>query len=632
LKYNDRISLGDRLRYLFDRNVARGPLVLAGWAALFVALVILVLSLGVLFTHVNAGKSLPVILWTMVLQALAPNPVDVSAGPWPFLCVMLLITLLGIFMVSIFIGTVTTGIDGKIQSLRKGRSRVIEEDHTVILGWDEHIFTILSELCINNQHHARCCVVIMGEKDKVEMEEEIRARIGSTGHMEIVCRSGNPIDMVDLEIVSINTSKSIIILAPDIQNPDSYIIKALLAVTNNPKRRNEPYHIVTEIHNNSNIEPAILAGKNEATILLINDIIAHIIAQTCRQSGLSTVHAELLNFSGDEIYFKEEPTLVGKTFAEALFLFEDSTLIGVRSQEGKPQLNPGMDTILNEGDQIIVISEEKETIYLSGMDKPAVRSELMQGLQTKPLGPEQTIILGWNSLGSTIESELDHYVVPGSSVTIVSSTNELENEIAEIQAGLQNQIVSYKKGDITDRGLLDTLGIQNFQHAIVLADQVDDSIQLTDARTIITLLHLRDIAEKSGHPFSIVSEMLDVRNRELAEIAHADDFIVSDELASLMMAQISENEELYLVFEYLFDSEGSEIYLKPISDYIVLNQPVDFYTILESARLRNEVAIGYRLAKFSGDRSNGFGIVINPDKSNMVVFQEQDQMIVIAPK
>jgi hypothetical protein len=291
-----------------------------------------------------------------------------------------------------------------------------------------------------------------------------------------------------------------------------------------------------------------------------------------------------------------------------------------------------MDTILNEGDQIIAISEEKETIHLSGMDKPAVRSELMQGLQTKPLKPEQTIILGWNSLGSTIVSELDHYVVSGSSVTIVSSKNELENEIAEIQAGLQNQIVFYTKGDITDRGLLDTLGIHNFQHAIVLADQVDDSIQLTDARTIITLLHLRDIAEKSGHPFSIVSEMLDVRNRELAEIAHADDFIVSDELASLLLAQISENEELYLVFEDLFDSEGSEIYLKPISDYIVLNQPVDFYTILESARLRNEVAIGYRLAKFSGDRSNGFGIVINPDKSNMVVFQEQDQLIVIAPK
>jgi len=48
--------------------------------------------------------------------------------------------------------------------------------------------------------------------------------------------------------------------------------------------------------------------------------------------------------------------------------------------------------------------------------------------------------------------------------------------------------------------------------------------------------------------------------------------------------------------------------------------------------LRNEVAIGFRLAKFSGDRSNGFGIVINPDKSNIVVFQEQDRLIVIAPK
>jgi voltage-gated potassium channel Kch len=57
-----------------------------------------------------------------------------------------------------------------------------------------------------------------------------------------------------------------------------------------------------------------------------------------------------------------------------------------------------------------------------------------------------------------------------------------------------------------------------------------------DARSLVTLLHLRDIADKQDCDLSIVSEMLDVRNRELAEVSRADDFIVSDKLISLMMS------------------------------------------------------------------------------------------------
>ena len=124
--------------------------------------------------------------------------------------------------------------------------------------------------------------------------------------------------------------------------------------------------------------------------------------------------------------------------------------------------------------------------------------------------------------------------------------------------------------------------------------------------------------------------MLDVRNRNLAEVTHVDDFIVSDELSSLLMAQISENKELYLVFEDLFNSEGSEIYLKPSADYIAPGQAVNFYTVLESARQRGEIAIGYRLAASAIDAQQSFGVVVNPNKSKSITFQEGDRIIVLA--
>ncbi len=52
------------------------------------------------------------------------------------------------------------------------------------------------------------------------------------------------------------------------------------------------------------------------------DVIARITAQACRQSGLSFVCQDLLDFDGDEIYFQPAPELEGHTFAEALLAFE----------------------------------------------------------------------------------------------------------------------------------------------------------------------------------------------------------------------------------------------------------------------------------------------------------------------
>src|SRR4030095_1799323 len=154
--------------------------------------------------------------------------------------------------------------------------------------------------------------------------------------------------------------------------------------------------------------------------------------------------------------------------------------------------------------------------------------------------------------------------------------------------------------------------------------------QEADAKTLVTLLHLRDIAQKDSTPFSIVSEMLDLRNRELAEATQVDDFIVSEHLISLMMSQLSENAELFDVFTDIFDPEGAEIYLKPASDYVTLGEPVIFYTVAEPARRRGETTIGYRLVSEAKNAAKSYGVHTNPKKSAQVVFTSADKVIVIA--
>jgi hypothetical protein len=221
-------------------------------------------------------------------------------------------------------------------------------------------------------------------------------------------------------------------------------------------------------------------------------------------------------------------------------------------------------------------------------------------------------------------AELNEYVAPGSTATIVADLDEPQLDTFE------NLAVSFTRADSTSRAVLDALSVASFDHIIVLAYRDTLETQRADGKTLITLLQLRDIEEKSGVNLNVVSEMLDDRNRELAEVTNADDFIVSDKLISLVLSQVSENRELTHVFDELFSSRGSEIYLNPVDHYVTPGAAVDFYAILEAARRRGETAIGYRVAADARNSSRGYGVTVNPMKTAARTYAAGDKVIVLA--
>jgi voltage-gated potassium channel Kch len=631
-----KITYVDRLRYWFENTISGGSIALIGWLSLLSAVLIVVVSVIVMLAGIGPTDengqpvSLLETVWFSLMRALSSGTMAFDTGSWPFLLAMLAVTLGGLFVVSTLIGVLASGMINKIDALRRGHSLVAEENHTVILGWSPKVFLIISDLLIANANQPRSCIAILAAQDKVEMEDAIRARCGDTGRTRIVCRTGSPIDLADLDIINPHTARSIVILSPEVDDPDSHVIKTILALTNNPNRRAEPYHIVAEIRDPKNVEVAKMIGRDEAQVVLAGDLIARIAVQTCRQSGLSVVYTELLDFGGDEIYFREEPGLVGKVFGGALLMYEDSALIGLRFADGRVRLNPPMDMRIAAGDRVIAISADDDTVRLSGLADLMIDASAIREAPPRQPAPERTLILGWNQRAATIINELDHYVAPGSEVKVVADAQGAEVEIAEKCSNLRNQHMSFQLGDTADRHTLEGLVIPTYQHVIVLGYSDALGPQEADTRTLITLLHLRDMSERGGHEFSIVSEMLDVRNRELAEVTRADDFIVSDKLVSLMLSQVSENKELGVVFADLFDPEGAELYLKPAGDYVQPGRPVNFYTVVESARRRGQVAIGYRIKSEVDDASRSHGVAINPDKSKTVAFAEEDRVIVLA--
>ena len=625
----------EKIKYWFDNLMSKGPHMLILLLGFLSLIIIMFSGLTIWYLQIAPESQEPLgfieSVWQSLLRALDSGAMGADNG-WPFRIISFLVTLGGIFVLSILIGVLGTTIEEKLNNLRKGKSFVIEKEHTLILGYSSKIFTIISELVIANENVKNPRIVILADKDKVEMEDEIKNKISDLKNTKIICRSGVPYDFSDLEIVNPQQSKSILILTPDEEeNADSLTIKTILAITNNPNRRSSPYHIVAEMKDIANYEVAKMVGKDEAEILFVDDIIAKIIVQTSRQSGLSIVYTELFDFDGVEIYIQSENKLIGKSYGEALSVYEDSSLIGIKQMDGSVKLNPEMDYVIKEDDMAIVISEDDSTIVISDNQKNNFDENLILNVNHNQINTENILLLGWNSIASTIITEIDKYVGPKSKIVVVSSFEKYEEEVNEIRSNLQNCTLDFQLNDTTNRKVIEKLNITSFDSVQILCYKEEMDIQDADAATLITLLHIRKILDDESKDIKVVSQMLDAKNRALASITKADDFIVSDKLISLLMSQVSENKFLMKVFESLFESEGSEIYLKPVTEYVTHDDgPVDFYTIIESARRKGHSAFGYRLEHLAEDSSAAFGIQVNPNKSTKIQFNANDKIIVLA--
>jgi ion channel POLLUX/CASTOR len=621
-------SLRRRLRYAFDNTLSKGTPALIAWLAIVSLAFVALLALLVVITGTvpkgdgDASLGFFELMWHNLMRTLDAGTMGGDTGSPVYLLLMLTVTLGGVFIVGTLIGLISNGVGNQIDELRKGRSIVAEQNHIVILGWNPQIFAIVNELILGNENRRGNRIVIMADRDKVGMEDEIRERITDMKTTRVVCRRGSPIDLGDLKICSFNQARAIVILSPEEDDPDAEVIKALLAVTNHPDRRQEKFHIVAEIRDRRNMEPARLVGRDEAQLIDTGDVIARVVAQTCRQTGLSTVYTELLDYGGDEIYFKEDSALTGMTFSDALTAFPDSSLIGVRTREGVVQLNPPHTQKFETGDAAIVIAKDLESVKVQRA-MPSLDESLFSFAEPAPNPPERTLLLGWNKRAAIIVRELDNYAAPGSVLGVVAEGPGIEEAVEEMRTNLRNLAVEFQEGDITDRATLESVNPGSFQHIIVLCYAELLPVQKADAKTLVALLQLRDIELKAGtNQYSIVTEMLDVRNRELAEITQADDFIVSEKLTSLLMAQVTENKDLRAVFDDVFDADGSEIYLKPAGDFVALGHSMSYWHLLEAARRKGAVAIGYRIASKSSDAASSYGIAVNPPKDTMVTFSE----------
>lgn len=146
----------DRLRYRFENTLSRGTVAIIGWLAVISLLIVLIAASVLWLSGLGRDPSDPASklgfiegAWPSLMHAVDAGNLAGDEG-WALRMVMLLVTIGGIFIVSSLIGTITSGLQTRLDELRKGRSRVIEGAFTFILGWSSKVYSMIGELIVAN--------------------------------------------------------------------------------------------------------------------------------------------------------------------------------------------------------------------------------------------------------------------------------------------------------------------------------------------------------------------------------------------------------------------------------------------------------------------------------------------------
>lgn len=251
-------SFREKLQYKIDNIMSKGTvsvIKILFWLTLLVAVVV-----GALVTIFGSETGIGRQTWNAIMHALDPGvlsgaPEDSSLA---YLIGMSVLTLYGVLVMSILIGIISAGIEDKLNQLRKGFSKIIEENHVVILGFNDNIYTLLSELIEANSNHKDGCIVVVGTEEKEVMEKKIHDKFPDTRTTRIICRSGSLSDQHLYAQCSVETSKCVIVNEYD----DASVIKIILSAGNYMKNHEllyEELYMVAVIHDEENVGAAMIA-------------------------------------------------------------------------------------------------------------------------------------------------------------------------------------------------------------------------------------------------------------------------------------------------------------------------------------------------------------------------------------
>lgn len=202
--------------------------------------------------------------------------------------------------------------------------------------------------------------------------------------------------------------------------------------------------------------------------------------------------------------------------------------------------------------------------------------------------------------------------------------------------GLKNVELEMRVGCPILRDELMEADMEKYDAVLILTEERQGFSGLeSDSRSMVTMLLARDIQKKhdskhvsTGQQPVLIAEILDPRTAELVALAACNDHMVSNELVSQGLGQMSQEIDIQPLLDDLFSPDGNEMHIKDICLYANEGEFLTFWEILNRARQRLEVAMGYeRFDAEAGERN----ITLNPpNKDEKICWQKGDRVVVLS--
>lgn len=646
-------SYSKKMRYRFEQFMAKGgtSIFISLLIAFLVCFLIIILIRAIVLWFVGPVEDYNTVndfwdhMWYTFLQMTDPGNMYQDSFTTGWIRVTTVIAgFTGVILFSALIAFITTALDNLLYEFRKGRGIILEKDYTLILGWNERVVEILRELIIANESEDYASVVILSKVEKEEMDDFISKRLPNTKTTKIITSNGDYSNINELNRINAKDAKSIIILAnctdsapyDDKLLSDTIAIKTIMAMISIQGGKNE-LPIISEIFTQQKRE--IVDFFDDENIIALDswDIMGKLLVQTSLTSGLEMVYNEILSFDLSEIYFyKAQWNKI--TFGNLAYHFEDGIPLGIHKEDGTLVMRPDLETVLENDDEILILADDNSTINFQ--QKPLfLPKDLDYTAQILEKETKRTLILGWHNVGNIFVRECDEYLLEGSvfDIMIHRPSNAIKQHIKDIDEEYPNLKITLYEENTLQIDNLRKLKPFDYDNILVLSQDPDEqSAEKVDSDTLMILLLLRKIAsleniDREENRTKIITQVLNSENQDLIIQADVDDFIISNKLITMILAQLSEQPQIKKLYDDIFQEDGNEIYVKPAHLYFDnLPLTLDFATIIKQATKRDEICMGIRYGDLAKNVDENFGVKLNLPKDKQITLTKNDFLIVLA--
>ena len=605
------------LKYYFIEFLNRG---IRAQIGLFGALTLFFIVIFALLEITVSPNSASIVdsFWNVTTWMLDPGTYAGNTGLEDRL-ISFLSTLVGILLMSSLIGLISASLMDFILQIRKGVGNIEESNFTLVVGWNFRVYKLINEIIRANLNVREHTIVILSDKEKIAMDDEIKLNINCPKKIKIITRSVDLLMLNSYNIIDLNKAKSIILLSNSHVKQDISVMKLLLMIDKIVKDKSIP--IVFEIENGHQhrlLKP--LLKKNYYPVLKEN-LFTQALVQISLQTGLTDVFNELFSFEGSELYIYPVPNeLLNKKYSEVYMSLNNASLVGIYDKHQKTILCPKVDRELTNEDSIIVLMKDDDELIIKS-DSLEVYS--MKSIQRNDLfNIEHLLILGWNQKVPFIVDEIHEYVEDKVRVTVISE--EVNRSVIDGMnaSGVRVDLIQEKHFDFD---VLEKLDFEMYDRIIIVSCDGYHAEE-SDTLAISTFIFIKNLLKKVAKRPLITLQIEVQKNRDLIESDVFSEFLISDSLISGIISQLAENVKVNDALTELISSNGNEIYFLPAN---LILKGLNKSTLSIREMYSVGFSLGFNVIGIKVNTGMDFKIHLNPDKDSLDLLSMNDEIVVI---